>query len=262
MNNSLNSYGGGRIDSVFLYYFYPAPQKNSSFTLAEVLITLVIIGIIAAISVPVLINKYEKHQTAVKLKKVYSELSQAVSLAKVYHGNKETWDFSINKPIEFFDKYMVPFVKISESKMSEIRREGINYRNLKGDIELNMMAMSDNAKILTLVSGEQIIMATSSSYSEEEQSEIARYTILVDINGSKGPNKFGRDTFFFSITPIGIVPHSHIDGESYTKKRTRSELLNGTSGAYSYECSKKARGLWCAALIMTDGWEIKDDYPW
>jgi len=49
--------------------------KAKGFTLAEVLITLGIIGVVAAITIPGLVNHYQKKETANKLKKVYAELN-------------------------------------------------------------------------------------------------------------------------------------------------------------------------------------------
>ena len=51
------------------------PMKKA-FTLAEVLITLGIIGIVAAMTLPTLIGKYQKKQTVTQLKKSYTEISQ------------------------------------------------------------------------------------------------------------------------------------------------------------------------------------------
>ena len=55
--------------------------KKAAFTLAEVLITLGIIGIVAAITIPMLMTKYEKIRNVNQLKKTYSELSQAFKAA-------------------------------------------------------------------------------------------------------------------------------------------------------------------------------------
>ena len=59
---------------------------KKGFTLSEVLITLVIIGIIAGLTVPVLIQHHKRVQTAAKLKKTYSAIAQAVKLAETEHG--------------------------------------------------------------------------------------------------------------------------------------------------------------------------------
>lgn len=52
--------------------------KKSAFTLAEVLITLGIIGVVAAMTIPTLLAKYQEKQTVTKLKQTYSILSQAI----------------------------------------------------------------------------------------------------------------------------------------------------------------------------------------
>ena len=54
-------------------------KYNFGFTLAEVLITLVIIGVIAAITVPTLINKTQNQEYVSKLKKAYSTFTQATN---------------------------------------------------------------------------------------------------------------------------------------------------------------------------------------
>ena len=52
-------------------------QKKIAFTLAEVLITLVIVGVIAALTIPSMINKTNNQETVSRLKKAYSTLAQA-----------------------------------------------------------------------------------------------------------------------------------------------------------------------------------------
>lgn len=61
------------------------------FTLAEVFITLVVIGIIVAITIPSLINKTNEQETVVGVKNAYSILSQAVNMAKTENGDLDTW---------------------------------------------------------------------------------------------------------------------------------------------------------------------------
>ena len=65
--------------------------KRAAFTLAEVLITLGIIGVVAALTLPAVITKYQKKQTATQLKKVYTTLSQAIEHAKADYGDVSTW---------------------------------------------------------------------------------------------------------------------------------------------------------------------------
>ena len=68
----------------FTFFVYTAESrtlKKSAFTLAEVLITLGIIGVVAAMTLPVLTQKYQKMVLKNQYKKVYSTLSQAYSKA-------------------------------------------------------------------------------------------------------------------------------------------------------------------------------------
>ena len=64
------------------------------FTLAEVLITLGIIGVVAAMTMPSLITNYQKKQTISQLKKSYSVVSQALVSSQAENGNIEEWNLS------------------------------------------------------------------------------------------------------------------------------------------------------------------------
>ena len=64
---------------------------RKGFTLAEVLITLGIIGVVAALTLPQVVTNYEKKATEVRLKKDYSTLANALKMAEAEHGPIETW---------------------------------------------------------------------------------------------------------------------------------------------------------------------------
>lgn len=61
-------------------------EKKAAFTLAEVLITLGIIGIVAAMTIPTLITRYQKREVATKLKATYSTIANALKLAEEEMG--------------------------------------------------------------------------------------------------------------------------------------------------------------------------------
>jgi len=241
-------------------------RKYKVFTLAEVLITLVIIGIIAAITVPVLVTNYQKKQTCIKLKKFYSELSQAVMLAETQYGGKENWEWGDLTSYEFFNKYLYPFIKLDKNNMSDIKAEGIKFYDASGkiasDTEFGLTNFRGSAKVTTLASGAQILSTNIFAHSKEQYKTSSKYGILIDLNGVYNkPNRMGRDLFEFVITPDGVWGHRYDDKENYKVNRNREQLKNGPS-KYNYQCNKNSFGLWCAALVMADNWEIKDDYPW
>ena len=66
---------------------------KKAFTLAEVLITLGIIGVVAAMTIPTLINAQQEKATITKLKKTYSVLQQALLSAQQEYGDVPSWGF-------------------------------------------------------------------------------------------------------------------------------------------------------------------------
>ena len=208
-------------------------------------------------TMPALITNHQKKQTVTQLKKVYSELSQAVAMAKLEYGDMSNWDYSLSGT-NFFNKYLTDFIKISEITVADAKSSGITYYNLLGNVEKNFTSIWDTSRIITLPSGTQIY---TSLYTNNRKNYMS---FLVDLNGFKKPNKFGRDLFLFTVTTEGVVAYMFEDNEFDWKnvERDRDDLLNGSS-SNQYCCNiKNDRGMWCAAVIIMDGWEIKDDYPW
>ena len=78
---------------------------------------MVIIGVIAAITVPTLIHKMRREEVETKLKRVYSVMNQAINMSKIDNGDFDSWDWaSLNKTYVsnkvFFDKYIGKYLKV------------------------------------------------------------------------------------------------------------------------------------------------------
>lgn len=224
-------------------------MKNikKGFTLAEVLITLGIIGVVAAMTMPSLVANYEKKRTATAVKKAYSELSQALKLAEVDYGDMEYWDYPDGYDVEenkaFVNRYITPYYKgvtmLQDGSVpgwTTISTTGINFISSNGTI---FSGKPNNSKA---------------------------FFVLVDINGFKRPNKMGTDIFYFATSTGKLMPDGWEDG------LTREMILNGYShNGQTYTCktarsenddaTMNARHA-CTSLLMIDGWEFKKDYPW
>lgn len=99
--------------------------KRKAFTLAEVLITLGIIGVVAALTLPVIIEHHNKKVVETRLEKVYSTMNQAISMAELDYGDRETWfaDLSnIDEQKAWIEKYILPYLKYN--KFSKVRITG------------------------------------------------------------------------------------------------------------------------------------------
>lgn len=84
---------------------------KTAFTLAEVLITLGIIGVVVALTMPTLIQNHKRQENITRIKKVYSILQQDVELAKVENGDIENWDWNLNLN-DFVETYLLKDLKI------------------------------------------------------------------------------------------------------------------------------------------------------
>ena len=83
--------------------------KQKAFTLAETLITLVIIGVIASITLPTLSAHYQEKERIAKIKKMYSALSNAMKLVEVNGGSPDLLgvrDDNMQDLTAWFDEYI------------------------------------------------------------------------------------------------------------------------------------------------------------
>lgn len=240
---------------------------KKAFTLSEVLITLGVIGVIAAITLPTLIKNYQKHVTVNQLKKTYSMMYQAVRISESENGLIETWNIPLtewgsdvypNGKI-FFDQYLKPYLKVvKECKYKSNECWADQYVTPDG-ITRNFYfsATSNHTYSIVLNNGQIIGIFPRGSFAE----------IYVDLNGKKGPNRLGKDTFIFlvvsnpQIGDASFGSFSRGDFYMYGFGKTKSQLKSGVKG-----CTKNDNvgytGCYCGAWIERNNWEIPDDYPW
>lgn len=228
---------------------------KNGFTLAEVLITLGIIGIVAAMILPALINNYEKKQTVAQLKKIYSLIGQSIKLAEVDYEAPQYWDFTLPSD-EFNNKYIKPYFKIvQEYAVGKFPRNYHTY-GTDGKEHDGFFNYFGNPKMV-LSDGAMITVQTNKSAEEKPY-----VVFIVDLNGMRKPNKYGRDMFAISVQPDGgLVPYGvgNVAGGEGKLDYNRDELVKGSDYR---ACNKQQGGAFCTALIIMDGWEIKNDYPW
>ena len=88
-----------------------------AFTLAEVLITIGIIGVVAAMTIPTLLTKIQKNETVNRLKKTYSTFSQAYKSAYVDFGSITDWEYYDDNVDEVINRYFAPYMKITKTDL-------------------------------------------------------------------------------------------------------------------------------------------------
>lgn len=214
-------------------------QNLFAFTLAEVLITLGIIGVVASITIPTLMQNKAKNETVAKLQKTYTILSQAVKMSEQNNGANTTWDWGnlgVFTPQKSFDTYWAPYLKVLKY-CSTPADCGYNIASFKNKQGTSTMSIADSTRTtVELVDGTILLVQANGSAS----------FIIIDINGPVNPNSYGRDVFVFVMDPIkGLMPYGY-------------DNLSNVAG----NCSTSSSCSQCATKIMIDAWRIKDDYPW
>ncbi len=189
------------------------------FTLAEVLITLGIIGIVAAMTLPTLINNGKERETVAKVKKFYSVMSQALLMAIGKHGYVDEWGFCEQVNAQCAAEFVNNFK--SELKLAHDCGEKTDCPGMADKYkELNSNEYSVSYKTanhfyrMTLVDGSHLwIRHHNSTTCQNQNSGINNVCglIWIDTNGATLPNQFGKDVFSFFILKDRIVPHPNND---------------------------------------------------
>lgn len=189
--------------------------RRCAFTLAEVLITLAIIGIVAALTIPTLVNSYKEKITVSKLKKFYSTLSQAYLMSVAENGAPDEWGFTRDdsRPLlENLTKYM-KVAKIC-STVGDKCHPGDSTSHKNGEVISNGFNVTNNLKRTSAVLADGTIISVyvqsadcSLSYGDnDKQLSSICGEFLIDINGGEKPNQSGTDIFIFDVTKFGIIP--------------------------------------------------------
>jgi len=231
-------------------------MKNKfAFTLAEVLITLGVIGVVAAITIPGLITNYQKQQTVTKLKKVYAELNQAFRLSMAENGDFADWevssDTSRESAVDFCDKYIVPYIKVLKKCGTDTTGDcAFKAYKMNGDeFSANDYTIANSTKIF-LMNGSTVIVKNFTG----------QVFLTVDINGPEKPNIYGKDIFPMEVGKTSVSPKVSF---RYIKSADETrDFYIAADRESGHNCSKQGSGVKCGALILNDGWKIAKDYPW
>ncbi len=228
-------------------------SRLAAFTLAEVLITLGIIGVVSAMTVPTLMQNYQRQSYVTQLHKVYNEMSQALlryQTDKNAVNLREAGLTSANAVNSFITTYL-KVVKDCGNDFSACF--GSDYKKINGT-SLSFGEASSAAGVFVLAGGQSIAIFSRNSDSQQYSNSIA--TILVDVNGKKGPNIQGRDFYQMDIysTDGGPVIDEMI--WNVTQQPPFTEAQRNTQ--FNSYCVAGGSGNFhgCFGKILNDNWQM------
>ena len=194
---------------------YPLPKgegiKRTGFTLAEVLITLGIIGVVAALTIPSIIQSRTEKATVVKLKKTYSTIQHAFDMAIAEYGPVGEW-LSSNDCNQVWDKITPYMPKIVKDCTGKRGSKCFNTAYITFDTkETFSQELEWNNGCKAMFTDGVAVSIVHLPWWEGHTSCTRGYGCIlgflsVDLNSKEKPNMDGVDYFQFAITAKGIVP--------------------------------------------------------
>lgn len=237
-----------KLTSIIKKYVNLCPQSNTysnvtkkrklAFTLAEVLITLGIIGIVAAITIPQLINNYKAKRLRTQFLKSYSTIQQAF---KEMESDDVSTDPTTYNTLEYYKTFMnylqapmdcgigdnkyLPCVYMRDSSSKDYKP----YKTYDGKTNASMILFDDG----------QIALQDGTLLLFENYAPRMRVFVSVDLNGyNNKPNRWGYDLFTFQLVDnqlkaMGDTGTTYTDLSTYCNVNSQDEY-NGIA------CAKKA----------------------
>lgn len=212
-----------------------------AFTLAEVLVTLGIIGVVSAMTLPTLVKNHQRQVYVTQLQKVYNEMSQAfeqvitdsnaVNLRESkYWREGNEW---------FFRNYFKTTKICSGNDVYDCFAD--EYKNMNGNtIRLRGFIATGGGEDGVGVSA---VLADGASVFVMGNGNMN--TVVTDINGKQGPNILGRDLFDFGFDENGNI---YVEGDI-------EDLVSNFSTNCTSAVDQGRYGA-CLAKILNDGWKM------
>lgn len=257
INNSAND--NKDVKNIFPYSLISLfHNKTFAFTLAEVLITLGIIGIVAAMTIPTLISKVQKQQIESQIRENYSSIAQAMKMAEnddIGAINNLGVNLSSNKT--WFETFLAPYMKFEQVCYSTggcWHKYGV-VKTLKGSTPTYETKVGESDGLIGYVGVSLTFRTAKGAYFDIDASgagstrnlfgvDATSNTIqfYFDVNGDRKPNIIGKDIYILVYdSDKGLVPA----GSDRTKDEVKANCETGN-------------GYWCLQYVKDNSWKISD----
>ena len=223
-------------------------MKFKAFTLAEILVTIGIIGFVSAMTIPSLISNAKDTRFRTQFLKTYTVIQQAIK-------RMEADDIAIESKL--YNRRANPFYRTLLSYLTNSTDCGdcLSFRKNPlpigcFDFDKNSYRTFNGTKILDkryfddgqiLMPGGSLVIVEQPLYPGAEKDQ--RTYVFVDVNGTKPPNRLGHDLFVLQFTDNGLLPMGQ-NGTDYAE----------ASGSTNKYCDKHSgianNGMSCSSILF------------
>ena len=257
-------------------------KQRAAFTLAEVLITLGVIGVVAALTMPSLIANYQKKVLVTQIKKTYATLNEGFRQIMTSQGCTDmtcagfldslTARGTLNE--QQYLSYSDNFAVVSNTFKMVNTSTTFNQNSPLYDYDISVVGNEDETMsfatflndLLYARGYDNIVLSGALP-----DGSILFYQLgglmLIDVNGKKKPNVCGRDIFLLWLMPDGrVIPCTDYNSWYYYNvyKNTLPSLEQGSISEVNrlYNLKDMCFSKWgdgagaCLELIIHDGWEM------
>ena len=257
-------------------------MKKRGFTIAEVMITLAIIGVIAALIIPTFISGYRKQVYANTLSKAVSDFEMAMSAMMIKDGadnlfgtrawrdlageplNSETEEEAVRLYVTNFGRTMGLLYEPEQKTVADFY-SGLSVSDLDGSV-LDFEEELIFASAVPLRNKHEVVYFINIENSVSDVIGLSENTVLnagtnlaqvaaviiIDINGRNAPNILGRDIFHFVLGADGrLYPEGCRDLAVY--------MNEGSDEFYedvATRCVTNREGAACAAYLMNNKYRM------
>jgi len=244
-----------------VYPLTPTPSpiwrgvNKPAFTLAEVLITLGVVGIIAAMTLPMLAENYQRRIVETRLKRFYTTFNQAILRSIDVNGPYDGWGYFVNEKLDVnaqtvsqselianvFDLYLRPYLNIAQTQK-------VFYTN---STWTNLYYFSDGSAFL---------------YNSTKHNRDILYFPKDPVRclKLKDVDRHGICSFNFIFSNKNIQDYKYLVNKGLEPFKWawdgRLESLYHDA-VYFHGCDIGELGVRCSAIIQYNNWEIPADYP-
>ena len=218
-------------------------KMKKGFTLTELLLALTIVGVLAVLTVPILMNNIQNKLFATQIKNFSAEIEQFAQDQLIVHKTRDLFDTDFGTPSKLLTDGHFSITKICSAdksltdcwKTNATGKDKITYKRINGTNT-------------SFVAGATVVLKNGVMfrYSISTKNGSNYAVFFVDVNGNDKPNIFGRDTFGFYVNSKGHIESYPITTPNYEySEKIKKCTSNGSELSY-----------YCYSALVDNGWKM------